>query len=280
MAHLHASPWEGVASSTTAAILASIIVYPLGILQVQVQQRNQQEATDPEKRPNTSEIDAHYDSAIDAICHILREEGILGLYSGLGSSILGTASMNFAYFYWSTVTRGIQQSTFRRCRISDANSIGKELGLGAVSGARAQLCTNPIAIISTRQQTCQANDEKRSMWQTLKGIVQSKEGWTGLWTGGLLALIRGKSLGSADAFLLGALSKVLATVTTHPLIVTKTMLQSKPPTCRKGKPFSGCTEVLLYIGLAPQIFKGFLVQGLIMVLKERYVSTTVLIIDI
>lgn len=84
---------------------------------------------------------------------------------------------------------------------------------------------------------------------------------------------------------LGALSKVLATITTHPLIVAKTMLQSKPPDCRNGKPFSGFTEVLLYImknegflrlykGLAPQIIKGFLVQGLMMMLKERYVSAT------
>ena len=59
------------------------------------------------------------------------------------------------------------------------------------------------------------------------------------------------------------------------------MLQSKPPDCRKGKAFSGFTEVLLYIvqnegilrlykGLVPQIVKGFLVQGLMMTLKERY----------
>lgn len=60
------------------------------------------------------------------------------------------------------------------------------------------------------------------------------------------------------------------------------MLQSKPPPCRQDKPFRGFTEVLTYIvkhegimrlykGLAPQIIKGFLVQGLMMMLKERYV---------
>jgi hypothetical protein len=82
---------------------------------------------------------------------------------------------------------------------------------------------------------------------------------------------------------LGALSKVLATIATHPLIVAKTMLQSKPPSQRKGVPFRGFTEVLLYIvknegilrlykGLIPQIVKGFIVQGLMMMLKERLVS--------
>lgn len=59
------------------------------------------------------------------------------------------------------------------------------------------------------------------------------------------------------------------------------MLQSDPPESRKGKPFTGFTEVLRYIisnegilrlykGLSPQIIKGFLVQGLMMLLKERY----------
>jgi hypothetical protein len=81
---------------------------------------------------------------------------------------------------------------------------------------------------------------------------------------------------------LGALSKVLATIATHPLIVAKTMLQSKPPPQRRGRPFRGFTEVLVYIvkhegvlrlykGLVPQIVKGFIVQGLMMMLKERSV---------
>ncbi|KAJ5786988.1 hypothetical protein N7457_001978 [Penicillium paradoxum] len=307
MAQDQASPWEGVASGTTAAILANTIVYPLDVvktrLQVQVQPPKQKEAGDPEKLSDSPEAQPYYDNAIDAIRHILREEGILGLYSGLGSSILSTASMNFAYFYWSTAARSIQQSAFRRYGVADTNSISKELGLGAIGGAMAQLCTNPIAVISTRQQTCTSSDEKKSMWDTMKEIIQSEDGWTGLWRGFkvnlilvinpmitygvyqwlrgvLLALKRGKALGSGDAFLLGALSKVLATITTHPLIVAKIMLQSKPPDCRKGRPFSGFTEVLQYIvrnegffrlykGLAPQIIKGFIVQGLMMTLKER-----------
>jgi hypothetical protein len=61
------------------------------------------------------------------------------------------------------------------------------------------------------------------------------------------------------------------------------MLQSKPPLQRNGVHFQGFTEVLLYIvknegilrlykGLIPQIVKGFMVQGLMMMLKERLVS--------
>lgn len=58
------------------------------------------------------------------------------------------------------------------------------------------------------------------------------------------------------------------------------MLQSKFPDCREKKPFRGFTEVIVYVirnegflrlykGLAPQTIKGFLVQGLMMMLKER-----------
>lgn len=75
---------------------------------------------------------------------------------------------------------------------------------------------------------------------------------------------------------------MLATVATQPLIVAKVALQSKPPPAREGKPFKGFVEVMEYIvehegllslfkGIKPQIMKGFLVQGILMMTKEKYV---------
>lgn len=83
---------------------------------------------------------------------------------------------------------------------------------------------------------------------------------------------------------LGALSKALATIATQPLIVAKVGLQSQPPPERAGKPFKTFSEVMRYIleregilglfkGIGPQITKGFLVQGLLMMTKERYVCS-------
>lgn len=80
---------------------------------------------------------------------------------------------------------------------------------------------------------------------------------------------------------LGAMSKALATIATQPLIVAKVGLQSRPPAARHGKPFNNFLEVMTYIiehegpmalfkGIAPQITKGILVQGLLMMTKERY----------
>lgn len=80
--------------------------------------------------------------------------------------------------------------------------------------------------------------------------------------------------------MLGALSKALATIATQPLIVAKVGLQSRPPPARQGKPFKSFVEVMRYIvenegawalfkGIGPQILKGLLVQGLLMMTKER-----------
>lgn len=76
------------------------------------------------------------------------------------------------------------------------------------------------------------------------------------------------------------MSKALATIATQPLIVAKVGLQSKPPPIRQGKPFKGFIEVMQFIikhegayglfkGIGPQILKGLLVQGLLMMTKER-----------
>jgi len=84
---------------------------------------------------------------------------------------------------------------------------------------------------------------------------------------------------------LGAMSKALATIATQPLIVAKVGLQSRPPPSRNGKPFKSFIEVMQYIiehegpwalfkGIGPQILKGLLVQGILMMTKERYVSSS------
>jgi len=72
----------------------------------------------------------------------------------------------------------------------------------------------------------------------------------------------------------------MATFATQPLIVAKVGLQSRPPPARNGKPFKSFIEVMAFIiehegvmslfkGIAPQLLKGLLVQGILMMTKER-----------
>lgn len=76
------------------------------------------------------------------------------------------------------------------------------------------------------------------------------------------------------------MSKAMATIATQPLIVAKVGLQSRPPPARQGKPFKSFIEVMEYIiekegplglfkGIAPQLLKGLIVQGILMMTKER-----------
>lgn len=91
---------------------------------------------------------------------------------------------------------------------------------------------------------------------------------------------RKKNLSMMELFVLGALSKAVATCLTQPLIVAKVGLQSRPPPERKGKPFGSFVEVLRFIvenegvkglfkGIGPQLVKGLLVQGVLMMMKEK-----------
>lgn len=260
--------------------------------------------------------DTHYASTWDAISKIAADDGIIGLYAGINGALLGVASTNFAYFYWYSVVRTLYLSSQK---VPAPPSTIIELSLGAVAGAAAQIFTIPVAVVTTRQQT-QSKAERKGMIDTAREVINSEDGWTGLWRGLKASLVLvvnpaitygtyqrlreiifpGKlNLRPWEAFressptlshftcslmisllVLGAMSKSLATIATQPLIVAKVGLQSKPPPSRHGKPFKSFIEVMQFIvknegllglfkGIAPQISKGLIVQGLLMMTKER-----------
>ncbi|RAK71628.1 putative peroxisomal carrier protein [Aspergillus fijiensis CBS 313.89] len=288
------SPWGSAVAGATGAVLANAMVYPLDLvktkLQVQVKQAD-------ETKKESSDETVHYKSTLDAINKIVEKEGVEGLYSGITGALIGVASTNFAYFYWYTIVRSLYMASNK---VPKPPGTAIELSLGAVAGAVAQIFTIPVSVITTRQQT-QDKSERRGLIETGREIVDSEDGWTGLWRGLKASLILvvnpaitygayqrlkdvlfpGKaSLKPWEAFLLGALSKSLATLATQPLIVAKVGLQSRPPPGREGKPFKTFSEVMRYIiknegalslfkGIGPQITKGLLVQGLLMMTKER-----------
>lgn len=287
-------PWGVAIAGSTGAVLANALVYPLDIVKTRLQVQVRSSKTGGVPVTTNSQ---HYDSTLDAIQKIIADEGISGLYSGLGGSLLGVASTNFAYFYWYSVVR---QAYTKWAATTNAPSTPVELSLGAVAGALAQLFTIPVAVITTRQQT-QPKGDKKGIIETGKEVINSEDGWTGLWRGlrASLVLVVNPSitygayqrlrellypgqlaLKPGQAFLLGALSKALATFATQPLIVAKVGLQSRPPPAREGKPFKSFTEVMAYIiehegylglfkGIGPQLMKGLLVQGFLMMTKER-----------
>jgi len=287
-------PWGLAVAGATGAVLANAVAYPLDIVKTRIQVQVKQSPSD---RVATGVDAVHYTSTWDAITKIVADDGITGLYAGVNGALLGVASTNFAYFYWYSVVRTLYTSSQT---LPKTPGTLVELSLGAAAGALAQLFTIPIAVVTTRQQT-QGKAERKGLLETGRDVVGSEDGWLGLWRGLKASLVLvvnpaitygayqrlkdiifpGKSsLRPWEAFLLGAMSKSLATIVTQPLIVAKVGLQSRPPPTRNGKPFRTFGEVMQFIvrnegvlglfkGIAPQITKGLIVQGLLMMTKER-----------
>jgi adenine nucleotide transporter 17 len=44
-------------------------------------------------------------SALDAVRHIIKREGITGLYAGIDSALFGISLTNFVYYYCTCYTR-------------------------------------------------------------------------------------------------------------------------------------------------------------------------------
>jgi len=197
----------------------------------------------------------HYTSSWDAFQKIMKQEGILGLYTGIFGGLVGVASTNFAYFYWYTFVRDAYK---RRKGIDGPLSTAMELVLGAVAGALAQIFTIPVSVCTTRQQT-QLGADKKGLIATAKEVI-SEDGITGLWRGLKPSLVlvinpaityglfeRFKEvmypntvrLTPGQSFFVGAASKTVATVVTYPYIMAKVRMQFKPPAPSKSSSVEG-----------------------------------------
>ncbi|KAF9186915.1 ADP/ATP carrier protein [Haplosporangium sp. Z 767] len=294
------SPFGHAIAGTGGAMFALTCTYPLDIIKTRMQVRSKSSA-------NTSDPDV-YQSTTDAVQKILKSEGLPGLYAGLFSGLLGTASQNFAYFYWYTF---IRSGYISRQPAGAALSTIMELLIGAGAGALAQIFTIPVAVVTTRQQTMPLG-ERQDLKSTTMEIVR-EEGWTGLWKGlkpslvlvinpaityGMFSRIqelvlkafKRKDMTPGLVFLVGALAKTLATVVTYPYIMAKVRLQWKPSKkdAKTHKPYTGAIDVLQrvfekeglkgwYTGMQAQITKAVISQALLFLVKDQLEKYTILL---
>jgi hypothetical protein len=153
-----------------------LTIVPLFSVKTRLQVQEKRKPT----TPVLTGVDAtHYDSTWDAITKIAKDDGILGLYNGINGALIGVASTNFAYFYWYSVVRTLYISSKK---VATPPGTLVELSLGAVAGAVAQVFTIPVAVVTTRQQT-QGKGEKKGMFDTAREVINSEDGYSGLWRG-------------------------------------------------------------------------------------------------
>lgn len=237
-----------------------------------------------------------------------REHDQHVLHACVQPSLSFTDFSEFAYFFFHSWlrTEALKRST------TPGLSTGKELGLGALAGALAQIFTIPVAVIATRQQLWVAPPgasgkaaREPSLIETASDIIRDG-GITALWTGlkpGLVLTVNpaitygvfervkawvlsgpreGGKMSVGESFLVGVLSKTLATVVTYPYIFAKVRLQAGPEDhhaeleqgveVKKQKRATGAIELLTqvlseqgfkgwYQGMGAQITKAVLCQG-------------------
>lgn len=284
------SPWGKAFAGAMAACLANTLVYPLDLAKTRLQVQDDA-SSDKDETEQLSDIEKslsstpHYNGVLDVIQKVYEKGGLKALYSGLLGNLAGTVSTNFAYFYWYSLLHSLYVEKYAH---TESLTTATELLLGALAGAIAQLFTIPVSVVTTRQQT---ND--LPFFEAARDVLR-QDGARGLWRGLKASLIlvvnpsitygsssrlrsllfEGKQyLSVPENFVLGAISKSMATIATQPLIVAKVVQQS-------SSKFHSFVDVLIHLiksgglkalfrGIGPQISKGILVQGLLLAFKDK-----------
>ncbi|BFZ53420.1 hypothetical protein PYCC9005_000443 [Savitreella phatthalungensis] len=296
------SPFGDAIAGALGAVFANAVVYPLDIVKTRLQVQRQSNRDNPAKDGSRSHPDEHYANALDAIQKMLKKDGITGLYAGIAGGLVGTASQNFAYFYWYTFVRDFYTARY------PVISTAMELVLGAAAGALATIFTIPLSVCTTRQQTA-SKARRRGLIATALEVI-NEDGITGLWRGlrpslvlcvnpaityGLFQILKKRMVGEVakptpgQAFLIGAISKTVATVVTYPYIMAKVRMQHKDEdpavaaTQRQLSAIGILTKIVqedgfigLYKGMDTQISKAVLTQAILFYFRELFTKYTMI----
>ncbi|KAM7481352.1 hypothetical protein LguiB_005935 [Lonicera macranthoides] len=294
---------ESISEATSGAIgalVSTTILYPLDTCKAKYQ---------AEVRASHGQQKYRYLS--DVLWEAISTRQVLSLYQGLGTKNLQSFIAQFVYFYG--------YSYFKRLYLekSGSKSIGTRANLfiAAAAGSCTAILTQPLDTASSRMQTS-AFGKSKSLWQTLTEGSWS-EAFDGLGISLLLTsnpaiqytvfdqlkqkLLTGKqnktgkgsspeALSAFSAFLLGAISKSIATILTYPAIRSKVMIQaadSSDDKTTKGrqksrKTLSGVIYAIwrkegvlgFFKGLQAQILKTVLSSALLLMVKEKITATT------
>ncbi|KAL7316962.1 hypothetical protein PS15m_003379 [Mucor circinelloides] len=221
-------------SGAGGGIISMMITYPLVAISSRLQvQKN-----------NSLRKDEHYKNTVDAFVKIINREGPKGLYSGFASGIFGIAVTNGVYYYcYEAVKKLVTKQD--QGPITTTQSIIS----GSLAGIAVVIATHPIWTVNTRmsvqRRTLSSKNKRPTTLQVFLYILK-KEGIVGLYSGCKAAMILVMNpiiqyaifenlkarmmaskggLSGSDYFLLGALSKLCATIIMYPYILIKSRLQ-------------------------------------------------------
>ncbi|ODV90877.1 hypothetical protein CANCADRAFT_2599 [Tortispora caseinolytica NRRL Y-17796] len=271
-------------SGAAAGISATVVTYPLQTLSTRAQIESKR-AEDAENKKI---------SPLEAARQIIQREGASGLYSGIDSALVGISVTNFIYYFFYEGTRA---------RLGKGRPLSalESMAAGAVAGSATVVLTNPIWVINTRATTSKT---EKGLLQVLRKVLNEggiKALFAGL--GPALVLVinpilqytvfeqlrnlieRRRRMTPRDAFLLGALGKLIATFVTYPIVTLKTRMQ----VAKKGENYKGLigsfTDIIksegwsgLYSGLETRLLQSVLTAAFLFYFKEEFFSITLQIL--
>lgn len=251
---------------------------------------------------------------------IVSAQGLSGLFKGLPTKAAHTVLQNFLYFFayeWFKARR-------KGLRIKASTLVNTVCGV--LAGVSNLTVTLPLETILVR---IQASDSQHvSVAQHASDLVAS--GAAGIWRGfgissvltlnpaltvavfdvlklRLTKLTKRSSLTTLEGFLIGSVSKALATLITYPLIRTKVVMQAQSRTSDEGSTAPATTpgapspnvcaerrakrmsEIFLeiwqseglsglYRGCYAQIFTAVSKSGILLTVKERLAALALLLL--
>ena len=202
-----------------------------------------------------------YSGVVDAVVKICKAEGAAALYKGFVPNLIGSMCAWGLYMFGYNLARSALNSAAPQSPStpSKAHTASVNFVSAATAGIISATLTNPIWLIKTRLQLqadaagAGTQSSKSVRYRGLMhcaGCIVKEEGAAGLFRGllpGLFLVSHGAvqfmayeelksmwggsdagSLNSGHYLLLGATSKVIASVTTYPFQVIRTRLQMQP----------------------------------------------------
>jgi len=160
------APAERVAAGLTCGALGGCCVNPIEVLKVRMQAQG-----------GATGFQHEYKGVIDGLASLLREEGVAGVFRGIGTStvrgLLGPGSQLIAYN---------ECKRFATEKGASPASVTTHIGCALASAAVSVLCVNPVDVVRTR-----VYNQPRADWYTggldaAKQLVQT-EGWSAFYKG-------------------------------------------------------------------------------------------------
>eukprot|EP00850_Spirogloea_muscicola_P000841 SM000003S11086 [mRNA] locus=s3:773450:775290:- [translate_table: standard] len=287
--------FEALTEATAGAagsLLSTTLLYPLDTCKTKFQAEAQHGAA------------RRYRSMLDVLREAVAAGRLSSLYQGLETKNAQAVAAGFVYFYAYSFIR--RQYLLRSGRLSMGT--GANLLVAAAAGCCTTIATQPLDTASARMQTSEPGQAQGllttyTVFEQLKNRILRRVGLRRearaamLVDGPSAALLSQPILLTAfSAFVLGALSKTVATIITYPAIRCKVLMQRESTSeeklrrangeLRVGPPATMIQALQIiwqregisgfYKGLQAQILKTVLSAALMLMIKEKVTAATAL----